>query len=278
MLKIVSLAATLLFFVFSPLEAKVYDCFLFFNELELLEIRLHEMNEFVDHFVLVESTETFRGNPKPLYFSDNQDLFAKYKDKIIHVVIDNHYATGNPWDRESYQRNQIARGLGDCHADDIVLVSDLDEIIRRSDGQRLIQPLVLRTSDAVTAVLRFSRWQLNRLAPEFGSLWNGTVATTFAHFKRMGAQGLRDRKDYFPQVWHAGWHFTNMGGVKRVIPKIESTSHSEVDIAENKEPARLQYLNTLHSRVIPVDETFPRLVLERKELYESWGFLEPMKE
>ncbi len=130
-------------FCFSPKEhkPKIYDCFLFFNELEMLDIRLNELYDKVDHFVLVESTETFQGNPKPLYFEKNKQLYAPYLDKIIHVVLDEHFETDNPWQREYHQRDQILRGLKGCHRRDIAIISDADEIVRKSKIDELVPSL-----------------------------------------------------------------------------------------------------------------------------------------
>lgn len=109
---------------------QVYDAFIFFNELDLLEIRLHELKDVVDKHVLVEGTKTFQGNEKPLYFEENRDRFAEFKDKIIHVVVDDH-PNGifeSPWEVEFYTRNSIREGLTECNPEDSVIVSDVDEI------------------------------------------------------------------------------------------------------------------------------------------------------
>ena len=106
----------------------IYDCFTFFNELEILKIRLNEMYDAVDYFVLVESEETFRGAPKPLFFYENKNAFTRYKDKIIHIIVKGKFETGSPWAREAFQRNQIMRGLENCKKNDIILISDVDEI------------------------------------------------------------------------------------------------------------------------------------------------------
>ncbi|MGN1154356.1 MAG: glycosyl transferase GT17 family protein, partial [Candidatus Gastranaerophilaceae bacterium] len=105
----------------------IYDCFTFFNELDLLEIRLNVLNDYVDKFVLVESTKTFTGMDKPLYYKENKERFSHFNDKIIHIVLDetpNEYA----WHNECIQRNSISKGLTNCNDDDIILISDLDEI------------------------------------------------------------------------------------------------------------------------------------------------------
>lgn len=106
---------------------KIYDCFQFFNELDLLEIRLNVLNDHVDYFVLTESTVTFSGLNKPLYYQENKDRFEKFNDKIIHVVVED-TPDGNPFERDVFQKNAIIRGLQDCEDDNIILTSDLDEI------------------------------------------------------------------------------------------------------------------------------------------------------
>ena len=108
---------------------KVFDCFLFYRELDLLEIRLGALSPRVDRFVLAEATRDFAGQPKPLYFQDNRDRFKPWLDRIEHVVID----TDPPdpdvrWARQRYQRDQFLHGLAAAAPDDIVFVSDLDEI------------------------------------------------------------------------------------------------------------------------------------------------------
>ena len=68
---------------------KIYDGFIFFNELDLLDIRLNTMYDVVDYFILVESSVTHQGTPKPYIFEENKERFSKYLDKIIHIKIDN---------------------------------------------------------------------------------------------------------------------------------------------------------------------------------------------
>ena len=65
----------------------IYDCFIFFNELDLLEIRLSELYNYVDYFVIVEANKTFKGKSKPFYFEENKQKYKKYLDKIIHVKV-----------------------------------------------------------------------------------------------------------------------------------------------------------------------------------------------
>lgn len=86
--------------------AILFDCFTFFNELDLLEIRLEELSSVVDWFVLVEATRTFSGRPKPLYFEENKERYSKFLHKIVHVKLG--YMPEKPssaWELEAFQRN-----------------------------------------------------------------------------------------------------------------------------------------------------------------------------
>ena len=106
----------------------VWDCFTFFNELDILELRLAELDPVVDRFVVAEATRTFSNEPKPLHFADNRQRFSRWLPKITHVIIDDLPAEGDAWDREAFQRNTVARGLGDARPDDVIMISDVDEI------------------------------------------------------------------------------------------------------------------------------------------------------
>ena len=118
----------------SKTEPMVYDCFPFFNELDVLEIRLNVLDEVVDKFVIVEMSKTHTGIDKPFYFEQNKARFKKFLHKIIHIKVDDIPSTENldkvdsAWLLENYQRDQIMRGLKDAKDSDIVLISDCDEI------------------------------------------------------------------------------------------------------------------------------------------------------
>ena len=110
---------------------KVIDCFIFYNELDMLEFRLNELNDVVDYFVLVECIKTHTNNDKELYFENNKNRFSKFLDKIIHIIVkDNIPQTNSAWDREKYQRFCIDEGIKklNLNNEDIIIIADLDEI------------------------------------------------------------------------------------------------------------------------------------------------------
>lgn len=106
----------------------IYDCFTFFNEYTILDIRLNTLYDYVDKFIIVEATRSHQNLPKPLYFEENKDKYIKFLDKIIHVVIDS-YPEHSYFSYEAHQRDEIYTKLkGVASDDDIVFISDADEI------------------------------------------------------------------------------------------------------------------------------------------------------
>ena len=123
---------------------KIFDCFMYFNEDVLLDLRLNILDKYVDYFVIVESSFTHKGDKRKLQFDYKK--FEKFKNKIIYLVYDNRpkeidevlnedhediksrkYIL-NSILRENGQRNFILNGLKDANEEDLVLISDVDEI------------------------------------------------------------------------------------------------------------------------------------------------------
>ena len=116
---------------------KIIDCFSFFNELELLEIRLNILDQYVDKFVLVEAAKTQTLKDKPFVFEENKSRYEKFLDKIVHVKLDEGMCPegefkdySDDWSMEHFQRNGAHIGVErlNLELDDIILISDLDEI------------------------------------------------------------------------------------------------------------------------------------------------------
>jgi len=258
---------------------KIYDCFLFFNELEVLQIRLDELYESVDYFVIVESVETFRGNPKPLIFSNNQHLFKKYADKIIHVALHERQETQNPWDREHYQRAQISRGLTDCKDDDIIMISDADEFINHNCLEQLIYTLENDPTHRIYCGLTMYRYFLNRWdAP--CTPWVGTCLIAYGKLKHTNADHVRSEKGNlttFAYINDCGWHFTSMGGLERFITKIESFSHAESDVPLNKDPVKMRRESSKQF-LVEIDSRLPSYIQNNVAYLKEIGFIDPLSD
>ncbi len=271
--KFIVMTLLLLICAKNSVHGEIYDCFLFFNELEILDIRFHELYDKVDKFVIVESVETFRGNLKPLYFDENRLRYKRFLDKIIHVVVYDRINTTNPWIREEFQRNQIMRGLIHCQPDDLVFISDADEIIRATALVDIVQSICGDRHPVVVCEQPMYRYYLNVFDK---TLWGGTCATTFAYLIHTSPESLRLNR--YSNGWqyklipNAGWHFTSIGGLDRHIQKIESFSHSEYDIPKNKKADYIRNFVQDLGELVPIDETFPKFIQENQELLKEKGF------
>lgn len=260
---------------------KIYDCFLFYNELELLEVRLKEMAPYVDKFVIVEACETFRGAPKPFTFAENKERFAAYADQIIYVPIMERLKAEDAWTRERYQRAQVLRGLKGCQAQDIVFVSDVDEIVRGAQIPKIAKLIVSGEAQAVVCRQNMYFGYLNR----FWDTWPGTVCMRYSDAKRIGIKKMRRLRNGRPRLLRktgiqrtqvldeAGWHFTSMGGLARYAAKLEAYSHTEADTPEAKSAAGFQR-KIQNFPLCPLDDSFPACIRERYAHYEAIGFLE----
>lgn len=228
---------------------KIYDCFAFFNELDLLEIRLEELHDVVDHFVIVEATRTFQKQPKPLYFQQNKERFEKYSKKIIHVVVDRYphfftkFRVPHAWDYDNHQKEFIFEGLKNANPDDIVLISDVDEIPLKGKLQE-----ALTSSQTCVFEHYLCFYYLNNIcthladgAPSLNKnglgYWRGSVMIKRKHMKTIKkTRMMRDLSEPHVQViQNGGWHFSFLGGTDGIIKKIESWTHAEYNNAKYKD-------------------------------------------
>ena len=106
----------------------VYDCIPFFNELDILKLRLHILDPIVDRFIIEESTVTFSGQPKELCFEKNKEMFREFLPKIEYIVVDDSPVDISTHERDKYQKNALIKGLKDATDKDVIILSDADEI------------------------------------------------------------------------------------------------------------------------------------------------------
>jgi hypothetical protein len=270
--------------------AKIYDCFTFWKELDLLEVRLNEFYDHVDYFVLVEATETFKGDPKELYYANNKDRFSKFSDKIIHVVTSLNRSTnsderkqGVNLEREAFQRNQIMQGLSGCEDDDIIFISDVDEFWRLSNLQFIKDALLQKNKNynSIVFELKQYRYFLDREDPD---LCIAAGVTTFGYLKTISPHFLRFHilAGYLNRQGHplplalkdAGWHFTYLGGHQMVKEKVFSFSHPENTHSHWTSDPQMIDNNVLEiTRQIKIDETFPLYIQQNVQHFRDIGFV-----
>jgi O-antigen biosynthesis protein len=221
------------------------DTFTFFNELDLLEIRLETLTPHVDRFVLVEATTTFQGQPKPLYFAENKERFAKFLDRITHVVVRDLPADATPFEREFFQRDAILRGLEGLPGDTLVLLSDVDEIpklpLRRlppADARPLLfrQRFFYYALDNECTTLTLPCTCLVRL-DRLGQPSQLRREIVGLHGSMLG--GGKDTGG-FEIVEDGGWHFSFLGDAQNAVTKIESFAHDELNLEHFKDVGSIE--------------------------------------
>ncbi len=225
----------------------VYDCFQFFNELDILKIRLNVLSPVVDKFVISEATETFSGLPKPLYYEENKELFAEFRDKIIHVVVED-TPKGDTHYRDTFQKNAVTRGLKGCTDEDIIIFSDLDEIPNPDKIREILQNFQKDKIYHFAQRLFYCYLNMEEVsgsllsyAGEFEGVahkkWIGTKLLSYQLLREqnllLGELRFPERKQIGIRVENGGWHFGYMGGHgqkdirKRVQEKVISAAHQE---------------------------------------------------
>jgi len=223
----------------------IFDCFTFFNELDILELRLQLLYDVVDKFVLVESTKTHSNLDKELYYQNNKQRFSKYQDKIIHIIVSSFPEYKNSWTFENYQRNQICRVFYNCNLDDIILISDVDElpnpqIIKNYNFQDSVYRLV---QDQYYFYLNYRDlshlfWIGGTRALKFKLIKNNLLDERKVHYNSISfPQDLnRDTTatkirlyDGCKFIYNGGWHFTYLGGIDAIFKKIKAFAHQELN-------------------------------------------------
>lgn len=198
------------------------DTFMFYNELDILELRLTILDQYVDRFVLVEAEVNHIGGPKPLYFNENKERYAKWLPKITHVVVTEAEAPKDesPWAREKYQRHCIVKGLEDVPDDAIVMISDMDEI---PDMKKV--PFEKMPHFACTVHMWMFQYSFDYLFT--GEPWFGTIVTTTELVKKHGPNQFRDQRWSFPVLQESGWHLSSFGDEKHVLNKLRTFAHAK---------------------------------------------------
>lgn len=271
----------------------IYDCIPFFNELDILKLRMQILSPYVDRFVLEESTVTFSGEPKEMIFAKNRSMFREFEDKIVYLAVDNSPLDGvTTHERDKFQKNQLIRGLQGCRSDDIVIFSDVDEIPKPETLQKILRDfdpdkiyhLAQRMFYCFLNMEEVSG-NLLSITGEFPGVrqkqWLGTKVCSFGNLPKEGIVYLREVPPTDPRsvrVADGGWHFGYMGGdrdaAKRIGVKVQAAAHQEYNKARylNEAVDRLLCGEDMFGRNarfvrVPVDESYPAYLREHQEEY-----------
>ncbi len=268
---------------------KIIDCFMYFDEDLVLDIRLNTLNDFVDKFVIAEATKDHAGKDKKLNFNINN--FIKFKSKIKYVVIKDLPAVVKSnkkhWHenhlRDQFQRNALAKGYAEDEQDDWIMISDIDEI----PDPKKIKEFDIKQKYACFLQKNFQS-KINLLNITDG-LWPGTKICQKKNLKSpQWLRNIKIKKRSFLNIFrqkqpqlieNAGWHFSFLKKPESIKRKIISYSHQEFNkkefINEKNIEAKIKKGKDLFDREIEyqpitIDETFPEYIFRNKDYFKDW--------
>ena len=268
---------------------KLIDCFMYFDEDLVLDIRLNTLDEYVHQFVIVEATLDHAGNKKKLNFDINK--FSKFKNKINYIVIDNvpknvGYIKKN-WHsahlRDQFQRNALEKGYKNFDDEDLIMISDIDEI----PNPDKINSFNIKNKYACFIQKNFQS-KLNLLNVT-QNLWGGTKICQKKYLK--SPQWLRNLKTKKKSIWKfyeskspqlipdGGWHFSYLKTPDEISKKIKSFAHQEfnkpnftnIEEIQKKINNRVDIFDRHYKyQKINLDDNFPKYILENKIKFQKW--------
>ena len=281
---------------------KIFDVFPFFNELDLLEIRLSILDPYVDHFVISEATKTFQGDDKPLYYLENKERFEKFNHKIIHNVVDDadsitlsrygvKYNTSvEAQQRDTYQKDKIKEILLEVCDDDVIIWSDLDEV-PNPDSIKEIKSFFQKdciyqfAQDNYISFINLKEISGN-ITSQTGNFgipgkWFGTKMFSSSLLSKFEMTELRNKRAEIPNyiIDPGGWHWSYVGSEglsveERLIKKIECSSHPELNVKsikdnvdqvnENLDPFGRTFASY---EVVSIDDNYPEYIIQNKEKF-----------
>ncbi len=262
---------------------KIFDCFLYSGELEILKLRVELMAPYVDKFLIIEANQTFSGLSKPMFYLKHSDYLKKYSAKIDYKPITNLPEFKTAWEREHYLRDQI-RLLVNASEEDIIIVADVDEIVNIPHIKQnfpLQKPAIIE----LTTYYNFLNLKSNEIC-------GVTLITPYKFIKNRFIGNRNYYKDFATDIikdenGSNGGHFTYQFGydLSKYIEKIENFSHQEFNtpyfLNQKRIKKCLDYnLDVLERwrytyRVVNLKKTFPELyalVCKDKEYQELFKF------
>ena len=262
----------------------IYDCFQYFDEDHMVDLRLNVLDQYVDYFVISESTKTHQGKDKKINFDIKK--FSKFKKKIKFIVADynesinfkNHIGGESPI--EQHQRNSLIKGIEDASSDDLIILSDSDEI---PDLTKLNE--IKDNKKIIAFSQKMFMYKIN-LQNIDESNWIGSKITKKKNITTM--QNLRNLKfkkypfwridKYNLQTINGGWHFSFLQTPEQILNKIKSFSHGEFNINNISEKIieeKILKNEDIFGRGITlkktlIDSSYPNYILENKEKFSKW--------
>ena len=261
---------------------KIYDCFTYFNEDLILDLRFNILFEHVDYFIIIEGNKTHSGRIKKKNFDIKKFIKFKKKIKYFFVEMPNNMSS---WQLENFQRNQIIRGLKHANGDDIILISDCDEI---PDIQYSIKNI--KNNRVFAFEQKCFYFKLNLLNPK-SNPWYGTKLVKYNYLQRTTPQKIRSYKVKQYPLWrldkpknveiikNGGWHFSFLNTISKIQLKLASYAHTEYNKnkflnKKNLETKIKNYKDLFDNKVnlkkVLIDSTYPHYIVKNKKKFKKW--------
>lgn len=256
--------------------AKLYDCTMLFNEIEMLELRLNILDSVVDTFVICEAQETHSGIPKPLNFLKHYDHFKPWHNKIVYLnagILSEH-AQGN-WERERWHRSYLYNGFEDARRDDWIIVADMDEI----PNPGIVAQIKKSDLQAAKLELQMYYYDLNHIVKQ------GWAVGMYRRWIENDPNKIRTCAGYNPTLFmNAGWHLSYFGGPKAIIEKRQAFMHANDPVIRDlpDDPAyiadKIAASQDLYGRDLEIEHvvsgTLPAYVVDHIDHYRELGWIE----
>jgi beta-1,4-mannosyl-glycoprotein beta-1,4-N-acetylglucosaminyltransferase len=213
---------------------KIIDCFIFYNEIDLLNYRLNILYDVVDYFIIVESKNTFVGKEKELFFEKNKELFKKFENKIINIIVDDfpykypniNISKNEQWENERYQRNQIVKGFKNLNLNDndVIIITDVDEI----PDKNILYKIKNNEISIYINVLEMDFYYCN-LNHKKNSKWPSARIISYEMYKKLSLSCNDIRFYNCNKIENSGWHLSYFGDSNFIKNKIENFGHQELN-------------------------------------------------
>lgn len=217
----------------SPKKPKLIDSFVFFNEFDLLKLRLNYLNDIVDYFLICECNYTHSAILKPYYLDEIIDTIPEnIRKKIIRIKyeVDGKYYYNDAWRLESEHRSFIGKNLHHFSSNDIIMISDVDEIPKK---EYLNKVFSVWNKDSLY-VGKFDIFHYNFTTCVSLNSWCGTILCSVKKCSEIGSDTLHKKRsdDGYEVFENCGWHFSYFGDTEKIKLKVKSFAHQEINTDE----------------------------------------------
>jgi beta-1,4-mannosyl-glycoprotein beta-1,4-N-acetylglucosaminyltransferase len=269
----------------SKFKIKVFDCVTFFEEHRLMDLRFNILNNFVDYFVVCESRYNHQGNRKKINFDKKK--YPKFKNKIIHVILEKFPNNLDPWERQAVQREEIFKGLNRAKQNDLILFSDPDEIPNpiKIKNLKIKKKYLIFLQDLFYYKLNIKDFKLkNNWEGTRGCLKKNLTSINFMR-EKVKKKNLKysfwrfDKEKSIQIIKNGGWHFSYLLKPYEIQRKIKNFAHTEFNKINFTSLKNINFCiknykdlfnRPIKYKKIKINDLYPKYILKNKKKFKYW--------